>query len=278
VFKRGDKGVGYYYDPVQGIPLDQVAEEHTGVKRKIGEDEQRAAKRRVEGDGEMSKEEIERLLEEAEKAEVVTLDQNGLQQLVLSFEKKINKNQKLRMKYSDEPERFLESELELHAEIEKLAAIAAAPELFPQFVELGALVSMLGLLTHDNTDISISVLAVLQEVIDPETFEEDEGAVVLLDAFLVNSGLELLVQNLSRLDETNEEDAQGVHYTLQIIENLREVSVLLVLMSRKLRSDPTKPGGLWFGRVLCHIDSAISVRYHLREDSDFVIFAESAQA
>jgi beta-catenin-like protein 1 len=35
--------------------------------------------------------------------------------------------------------------------------------------------------------------------------------------------LELIVQNLSRLDESNEEDAAGVHNTLGIIENLIEV-------------------------------------------------------
>lgn len=181
-------------------------------------------KRKADFEDEMSKEDIERLLQEADKADVMALDRNGLQQLVLSFEKKINKNQKLRMKYADDPERFVESELELHAEVTKLAAIAAAPELFPHFVEMGALLSMLGLLAHDNTDVSISVLAVLQELIDPETFEEEDNSTVLLDAFLENSGLELLVQNFSRLDESSEEDAQGVHYTMQIIENLSEVS------------------------------------------------------
>ena len=37
-------------------------------------------------------------------------------------------------------------------------------------------------------------------------------------------GLELLVQNLSRLDEASSEDADGVHQTLGIVENLSEVS------------------------------------------------------
>ena len=41
--------------------------------------------------------------------------------------------------------------------------------------------------------------------------------------FSRHSGLELIVQNLSRLDESNEEDAQGVHSSLGCIENLVEV-------------------------------------------------------
>jgi beta-catenin-like protein 1 len=36
-------------------------------------------------------------------------------------------------------------------------------------------------------------------------------------------GLELLVQNLSRLDESNDEDAQGVNSSMGCIENLVEI-------------------------------------------------------
>jgi hypothetical protein len=35
---------------------------------------------------------------------------------------------------------------------------------------------------------------------------------------IIHKGLELIVQNLSRLDEANEEDAAGVHNTMAIIE------------------------------------------------------------
>lgn len=41
-------------------------------------------------------------------------------------------------------------------------------------------------------------------------------------------GLELLVQNLSRLDESNEEDAKGVNTTMGVLENLLEVCSFLL--------------------------------------------------
>ena len=50
----------------------------------------------------------------------------------------------MRMKHIDEPEKFMESELELHAEINELYAIAASPELYPTFVEAGSVNSILG--------------------------------------------------------------------------------------------------------------------------------------
>ena len=132
-------------------------------------------------------------------------------------------------------------------EVKNLYAVAASPDLYPQFVEFGAVRSLLvglgatgrtryrsrrhhhtdhhthyhthhnihhaphhhttspphhlthlvfqGLLSHENTDISISVLALLQELMDPETAveaEEEMGAFV--DALVKEQGLELLVQ------------------------------------------------------------------------------------
>ena len=47
---------------------------------------------------------------------------------------------------------------------------------------------------------------------------------ILWVALLWAQGLELLVQNLSRLDETYEEDAKGVNTTMGVLENLLEVS------------------------------------------------------
>lgn len=56
----------------------------------------------------------------------------------------------------------MESELELHTTLQELRALATVPELYPRLVELGAIPSMLELLAHDNTDIAIAVVDLLQ--------------------------------------------------------------------------------------------------------------------
>lgn len=43
----------------------------------------------------------------------------------------------MRMKYSTEPEKFMESEIELHADINDLYALAASPELYPILFDSG---------------------------------------------------------------------------------------------------------------------------------------------
>ena len=60
----------------------------------------------------------------------------------------------LRMKYSDQPERFMESELELYQALKGLHTVAASPELYPVFVKTKCVASLLGLLAHENADIA----------------------------------------------------------------------------------------------------------------------------
>ncbi len=91
-------------------------------------------------------------------------------------------------------------------------------------VQTGAVSSLLGVITHENTDISITTVSLLAEMTDVDAvMEEEEKAMHFIDAFVAGQGLELVVQNLSRLDEANEEDAQGVHHSMSILENLMEI-------------------------------------------------------
>jgi beta-catenin-like protein 1 len=181
---------------------------------------------------------IDQMLEEAEESgvAVAALDRNSLKQLLAALDKKITKNQELRAKYAPHtPDKFMDSELELHTAIEELYPVAASPELFPYFItQLAGLSVLLGLVIHENTDISLAVITLLQEMCDSEMIQQadEEGtdatdnviARSLVGAFKQTQGLEVVVQNLSRLDENNNaEDATGVYNTLSIIENLVEL-------------------------------------------------------
>lgn len=85
------------------------------------------------------------------------MDASSLKQTLINFEKKINKNQQMRMKYSSEPDKFMESEVALHAEINELYSLAASPELYPILFDSGSLESILGMVAHENTGVCDSV-------------------------------------------------------------------------------------------------------------------------
>ena len=138
-------------------------------------------------------------LENSQGQSVPALDVRGLKKLVLSFERRLKENLEARMKYAENPEKFAESEVELHDEITKLKTLAGAPELYPELVQLNTIPSILGLLTHDNTDIASDVVALIQDLTDEDVFDDaQDPATVLVQALLENNALELLVQNLAR--------------------------------------------------------------------------------
>uniref|UniRef100_W5LCE0 Catenin, beta like 1 n=1 Tax=Astyanax mexicanus TaxID=7994 RepID=W5LCE0_ASTMX len=163
---------------------------------------------------------LEKLMDQDEvDPEGELVDEAMVKKMILTFEKRSYKNQELRIKFPDNPEKFMEAELDLNDIIQEMHVIATIPELYHLLVELNAVHSLLGLLTH----IAIAVVDLLQELTDIDTLHEsEEGAEVLIDALLEGQVVALLVQNMERLDETVKEEADGVHNTLAIVENMAE--------------------------------------------------------
>ncbi|KAK9115681.1 hypothetical protein Sjap_014628 [Stephania japonica] len=166
------------------------------------------------------------LLEAVEKSRnaVEVLDVKTLKKLVLSFERRLRDNIEARLKYPDQPDKFADSELQLHEEIEKLKILAGGPELYPELVNLNAIPSILGLLSHENVDIAIDVVGLVQDLTDEDVLDENDEAVrVLVDSLVENNALELLVQNLGRLSESDPDEMSAVYGTLATVENMVEV-------------------------------------------------------
>jgi len=78
-----------------------------------------------------------------------------------------------------------------------------------------------GLVTHENFDISVSALACLAEITDSDVLQEADEALVLVDDLVNKNGLELLVQNLERLKNDEEDSSKGVYSTLQVRDDGR---------------------------------------------------------
>lgn len=85
-----------------------------------------------------------------------------MKKLVLNFEKKALKNREMRIKFPDQPEKFMESEMDLYDALQELSAVATVPDQYPLLVELKCVNSLLELLSHDNTDVSTKVVNLLQ--------------------------------------------------------------------------------------------------------------------
>ncbi|KAM6495842.1 Catenin-beta-like, Arm-motif containing nuclear domain containing protein [Amanita muscaria] len=172
---------------------------------------------------------FEKATSEGVQEDVDVLSVTSIRRMLLRLERAVNKNQDQRSKYPDDPTKFIDSEADLDSAIKTLLPLSQAPSIaYPELVRSGSLARLIGLLAHENVDIVIDVVELINELTDEdagnedeETEEETEEAIkVVIDGLLENSIFELLVDNLSRFNEQEEADKQGVFHILGIFENL----------------------------------------------------------
>ncbi|KAH9965946.1 DUF1716-domain-containing protein [Russula dissimulans] len=157
---------------------------------------------------------------------------SGIKKLLLRLERTANKNQSQRSKYPDDPTKFIDSEADLDAAIKALLPLAQVPKVsYPLLVGSGQLETLVGLLSHENADIALDIIELIHELTDEEVGEEvdnedeedpeqrEAALKSLIAALLDHSILELLVDNMTRLNEAEEADRQGIFHVLGIFEN-----------------------------------------------------------
>ncbi|RLM79772.1 beta-catenin-like protein [Panicum miliaceum] len=154
---------------------------------------------------------------------VEVLDLRAAKRLLLAFERRLRDNLEARMKYPDDPARFADSEIALHAEADRLRLLAGAPELFPDLVPIGLASSLASLLTHDNADLAAAAASLLADLTDSDDPSDLAAVQALADALVDANALDLLVHNLSRFSEADPDEAEAVHNTLAVLENLLDL-------------------------------------------------------
>ncbi|KAJ3084657.1 hypothetical protein HDU99_008403 [Rhizoclosmatium hyalinum] len=182
------------------------------------------------GDGLSDKQrELFDIVDAAEEAPP-TIDLLTLKKYVAKLERSITKNEEMRVRFADDPLKFIDSEADLDEDLHNLMGVSAAPELYVHLVKLGTVTSLLALLEHPNTDIQIQTIQLLSELTDDDVVAEaseegTEGMKALVASLLDHQILDVLVQTLSRLDEFKEgtDDKQGIFNIMSVIDNLISV-------------------------------------------------------
>ncbi|KAI9806393.1 MAG: hypothetical protein M1833_003580 [Piccolia ochrophora] len=162
-------------------------------------------------------------------------DSTWLRKVALNFKKRISKNAELRAKFESDPGKFMGSEADLDTEIKALSILSEHPELYEDFAKLGCVSSLVNLLSHENTDISIGALEIISELTDEDVEAQQPQWDSLVDAMLDADVLNLLTQNFARFDESQDADKNGVYHALSVLENL----VSRTTISEKIGSETT---------------------------------------
>jgi len=162
----------------------------------------------------LSAHDIEKIIEESDKSGIKEVNEADLKRLISQFERRLIKNQEMRIKHSDNPSKFMDSELELFDTIKEMHTLATHPALYEFFINQNAVPKLLGLLSHENTDIACAVVALIEELTDLEDMEELYQVGTLIEALISHQIVLLLVNNMERLDENVKEESEGIHNSL----------------------------------------------------------------
>ena len=150
--------------------------------------------------------------------------ESGLKAILANLDRKSDENQKLRIKHYDNPAKFASSETELYASLNDLQNLATTPEIYRNISTKKVVTTLLNLISHENTDIAGKVIHMLLEFTDIETDSHDETEVAeksrLIKSLLQENVIGLLVTNLNRLDETNDEESLAINRSLNMIDNM----------------------------------------------------------
>ncbi|GEM09010.1 beta-catenin-like protein 1 [Rhodotorula toruloides] len=165
------------------------------------------------------------------------LTPQSVRKQLLNLEKAVNKNRDLRTRFPSDPEKFVDSEFNLLEAIRAVFLFSTKPAVaYPLMLENSTPNTFADLLSHENMDVPIAVVEVLEELLDPEDLDEvdeDEedadGAVekkrtamkALLDGLVEAGVIDLVVAQLQRVNEEDEGERNG------LIENLVSLSPAL---------------------------------------------------
>ncbi|GAA5841799.1 hypothetical protein JCM11251_004067 [Rhodosporidiobolus azoricus] len=166
------------------------------------------------------------------------LTPQSVRKQLLNLEKAVNKNRDLRTKFPTDPEKFVDSEFNLLEALRGLILLSTSPAMtYPLLLENSTPSTFADLLSHENSDVSIAVVEVLEEWVDPEGLDDDdadegeeeqekkrEAMKALVDGLVKEGVMELVVAQLGRLNEEDESERTGVFRTLSLIENLLTLS------------------------------------------------------
>ncbi|EYB95999.1 hypothetical protein Y032_0154g2979 [Ancylostoma ceylanicum] len=158
---------------------------------------------------------------EQDSAQAVTVDETHIRKLTAQLEKKALKNREMRTKHTDDPKKFMDSEIELDTAIQEMHVLATQPDLYGCFVEAGGPSLMLSLLTHENSDILGATVNLLQELTDVDILNEgEEGAAQLIESLASGRIVESFLTAFDKLDEKVKDDADAIHNALSVVENM----------------------------------------------------------
>lgn len=148
----------------------------------------------------------------AESDSFADFDTRQLHITLQTLEKAICFNQESRLRYSDEPLKFQQSEEDLYNAILRFKAVPEEAEM--QVVQSAGLENLVGLLGHENLDLGNCVLEVLLDWCEGDS----PAATAMLERLCSLELLSSLIALLTRLHLSSDKDSEVLYNSLSLLE------------------------------------------------------------
>ncbi|KAK9479715.1 Catenin-beta-like protein [Lipomyces japonicus] len=159
-----------------------------------------------------------------------TIDESWLKKQLSKLDKALIKNEQLRIKFADSPQKFMESEAELHEVIKSFSILTESSSLYTEFIQQNGLELLAKAMIHENMDIVIVAIQILGELTDGDASAEESDLRTLIKETFVSGVVEIVVNTLKRVDlvsksdisdfDSYEDKEKGVYEILSFIENI----------------------------------------------------------
>ncbi|CAD8062940.1 unnamed protein product [Paramecium sonneborni] len=150
-------------------------------------------------------------------------DERQLREMICQLENNYKLNSDLRMRYPNQPDKFIDSEVDLDEDLRKLLILPAYPKLYPIFYNSNALQIVIQLLQHNNQSISNDVIQFLKELVSPDGDVEPKIIIELYNCLIKNYFIESLGELILKNDEKTQEEVNLLHDCFEVIENMVDI-------------------------------------------------------
>jgi beta-catenin-like protein 1 len=242
-FGTSDQGTGYYQDPQQHHHSKQNndVDDNNDVDKNTSNNKTKKKKSvRIAEDNNEIKILLEQLEAKSKDTIVVELSAKGIRAAAKSLQSIYQKNLQQRATFVDDPQKYMDSEVQLYEHLTGLQAVGADPSLYEHVANSPLMATLIQLLGHDNADVCASVISLFVEWIDPSYDDPEVLPIVKGFAKAVLEAWESILYNLLRFqydvpeaeaeeDETyhdNNNNLKGMENTLSLMENLLELDTL----------------------------------------------------
>lgn len=153
-------------------------------------------------------------------------DKVYLKRLLSAVEKNFATNANQRLKYKDEPLKFMDSEHQLHESI-KMLSVLSETDLYPELIDSGSISTLVELVAHEDDLIAQETVIVLSDLFDDsQVVSSYENREKLARSLIEQGLLSALSSFLERFTKNpDSEDAVPVYDFLDNLVTLESVSV-----------------------------------------------------